>query len=86
MVLMLSEEKRMAKGHALKVLDYAMMGREGMGACEKFVEVGGLKGAFKAFVGKVCSFPFSFCLPKFFLETFFQRALLCLTYFLLCFG
>ena len=63
MVLLLGEEKRLARGFAVKVLDWATMGRMGMGACERCVQVGGLKGVFKALVGKVRLF-FFFCFFK----------------------
>jgi hypothetical protein len=46
-------EKLLARTRAIKVLNYAMQTEEGSDACERFVEVQGLKTFFAAFMGKV---------------------------------
>ncbi|RSH89598.1 hypothetical protein EHS25_002149 [Saitozyma podzolica] len=51
MVIMM-KEKLLARTRAIKVLNYAMQTEEGSDACERFVEVQGLKTFFAAFMGK----------------------------------
>jgi len=43
----------MARTRAIKVLDHALTGDAGSEACERFVEVLGLKSLFAAFMNKV---------------------------------
>ena len=57
-MVILMKEKFM-RGGCLMCLDYLLAGGEGgkgveEEGCERFVEVLGLKGVFKAFMGKVC--------------------------------
>lgn len=47
-------EKLLARTRSIKVLNYAMQNEEGSEACERFVEMLGLKTFFSAFMGKVC--------------------------------
>lgn len=49
MILML-KEKKMSRKSALKVLNHAMINKEGMDSCVKFVEVYGLRSLFPAFM------------------------------------
>ena len=49
MILML-KEKKMSRRSALKVLNHAMCGHEGVDNCNKFVEVYGLRSIFPAFM------------------------------------
>lgn len=49
MILML-KEKKMSRKSALKVLDHAMVNREGKDNCVKFIEVYGLRSLFPAFM------------------------------------
>ncbi|GFZ44825.1 hypothetical protein JCM24511_02551 [Saitozyma sp. JCM 24511] len=51
MVIMM-KEKLLARTRAIKVLNYAMQTEDGSDACERFVEVQGLKTFFAAFMGK----------------------------------
>lgn len=44
----------MARTRAIKLLDYAFQTELGTPACERFVEMLGLKPFFSAFMGKVC--------------------------------
>ena len=53
MVIMM-KDKMLARQRALKVLDHALAGDAGTEACERFVEVLGLKSLFSAFMNKVC--------------------------------
>jgi beta-catenin-like protein 1 len=46
-------DKMMARTRAIKVLDHALTGDAGSEACERFVEVLGLKSLFAAFMNKV---------------------------------
>lgn len=52
-LLILHREKLLARTRAIKVLNYAMQTEDGSDACERFVEVQGLKTFFAAFMGKV---------------------------------
>lgn len=49
MILML-KEKKMSRKSSLKVLNHAMIGKEGVDSCIKFVEVYGLRSLFPAFM------------------------------------
>lgn len=49
----MNREKLLARTRAAKVLDYAMQTERGTEACERFVEMLGLKSFFSAFMGKV---------------------------------
>ena len=52
MVIMM-KEKLLARSRAFKVLDHALTGDSGADACERFVEVLGLKSLFAAFMDSV---------------------------------
>lgn len=52
MVIMM-KDKMLARQRAIKVLDHALTGDAGTEACERFVEVLGLKSLFSAFMDKV---------------------------------
>lgn len=52
MVIMM-KDKMLARQRAIKVLDHALTGDAGTEACERFVEVLGLKSLFSAFMNKV---------------------------------
>lgn len=52
MVIMM-KDKMLARNRAIKVLDHALTGDAGTAACERFVEVLGLKSLFSAFMNKV---------------------------------
>lgn len=43
----------MSRSRAIKVLDYALQPADGVPACERFVEMLGLKTLFSSFMGKV---------------------------------
>ncbi|ORY30833.1 putative beta-catenin-like protein 1 [Naematelia encephala] len=52
LMIIMMKEKLLARTRAIKVLDYAMQTEDGSGACERFVEMLGLKTFFSAFMGK----------------------------------
>ena len=45
----------LARTRAIKVLDHALSGDSGTEACERFIDVLGLKSLFSAFMNKVSS-------------------------------
>lgn len=50
LTLTLTREKRQSRNSAIKVLDYAMTGPEGLDLCQKFVDVLGLRSVFPLFM------------------------------------
>ncbi|KAL1408912.1 hypothetical protein Q8F55_005726 [Vanrija albida] len=52
LMIMMLKENKMARGRAIKVLDYALQPADGAPACERFVEMLGLKTLFSSFMGK----------------------------------
>jgi hypothetical protein len=52
MVIMM-KDKMLSRNRAIKVLDHALTGDAGTAACERFVEVLGLKSLFSVFMNKV---------------------------------
>lgn len=49
--VIMMKEKKLARTRAIKTLDHALGGRDGIPLCEKFVELLGLKTLFSAFMG-----------------------------------
>lgn len=58
LMIIIMKQKKLAYGAAMKALDFAMT--RCSAACERFVDVLGLKTLFAAFMGKVCDYPFCF--------------------------
>ncbi|KAL7420182.1 hypothetical protein Q5752_005148 [Cryptotrichosporon argae] len=52
LMIIMMKEKLLARSRAIKVLDYALQTEDGADACERFVEMLGLKTFFSAFMGK----------------------------------
>lgn len=53
LMVIMTKDKMLARNRAIKVLDHALTGDAGTAACERFVEVLGLKSLFAAFMNKV---------------------------------
>ena len=45
-----NKERKMSRNSALKVIDHALSGKEGIENCEKFVEILGLRTLFPLFM------------------------------------
>ncbi|WOO82839.1 Beta-catenin-like protein 1 [Vanrija pseudolonga] len=52
LMIMMLKENKMSRSRAIKVLDYALQPADGVPACERFVEMLGLKTLFSSFMGK----------------------------------
>ncbi|KAM7519894.1 hypothetical protein LguiB_018856 [Lonicera macranthoides] len=62
LMIIIMNQKKLCYGSAIRALDFAMTNYPP--ACERFVDVMGLKTAFPAFMGKASScFPFTFSIP-----------------------
>lgn len=75
LMIIIIKQKKSAYGSAIRALDFAMT--KYPLACERFIDVLGLKTAFAAFMGKAsAAFPFSFPINLLFLETIHSKTLL----------